>query len=61
MKLILRTNANDPEMVDVLEKNRDGGGWTCWAMVHKDMFSKVIKPEEFGRNGIEMELTRADK
>jgi hypothetical protein len=57
MKIIARTNANDSDMVDLLRVT----AWTGYAKVHKDMFRGVIKPEEFNGDGIEMELTRADK
>jgi hypothetical protein len=66
MKIIARTNANDPNMIDLLEENLLGRfcivtGWTCWAVVHKDMFFKEIGTEDFNGDGIEMELTRTDK
>jgi hypothetical protein len=66
MKIIARTNANDSDMVDLLEERppnrlRRVTPWTCWTIVHKDMFFKDIDAEEFDGDGIEMELTRADK
>ena len=66
MKFILRRNANDEYMVDILQKRRvlpthTKPMYTVWATVQMDMFWHELRAADFDRGDIEVDLTIAGK